>query len=114
MIMSQHSEDIKERVVKVLRQIYDPEIPINIYDLGLVYSITIQDRVIEVELGVTSPFCPLAFIIVQQAERALREAFPDMEIRVKLNLENIWDPSRMTEEGRRMFRELYGYDPLSR
>ncbi|HID80261.1 MAG TPA: metal-sulfur cluster assembly factor [Ignisphaera sp.] len=112
--MTQHSEDIKARVIEILKQIYDPEIPINIYDLGLVYSITVRDRVIEVELGVTSPFCPLAFVIVKQAEKALQEAFPDMEVRVKLNLENLWDPSRMTEEGRRMFKELYGYDPLSR
>ncbi len=106
------SEELKQRVIEVLRKVYDPEIPINIYDLGLVYSITIHDNVIEVELGVTTPFCPMAYLVAQQAEQALRSAFPDKEVRVRLNLEQLWEPTKMTENGRKLFKQLYGYDPL--
>ena len=106
--------EIKKKVIETLKTVYDPEIPINIYDLGLVYSIEVKNDTIEVELGVTSPLCPIAYLIAQQAEYALRKTFPDKKVDVRLNLERIWDPSRMTEEGRMLFKQLFGYDPVER
>ncbi|MDK6029090.1 metal-sulfur cluster assembly factor [Ignisphaera sp. 4213-co] len=105
------TNEIKRKVVEVLRNVYDPEIPINVYDLGLVYSIDIDKNKIVVVLGLTSPFCPIAHLVVKQAEDALRNAFPDMEIHVELDLERVWNPSMMTEEGKKLFKILYGYDP---
>jgi len=104
-------DEIKKKIVEVLKTIYDPEIPINVYDLGLVYSIEVTDKSIRVEMGLTTPFCPVAYIVVDQAERALKNAFPDKEIQVTLNLEKPWSPEMMTEEGRVFFKMLYGYDP---
>jgi len=103
--------EIKQKVVEVLKSVYDPEIPINIYDLGLVYSIKVSDSELEITLGLTTPFCPIAYLVVQQAERALKEVFPNKNIKIKLDVERLWNPSMMTEEGRKIFKLLYGYDP---
>lgn len=106
-------DDIKKKVIEVLRSVYDPEIPINIYDLGLVYNVSVEDRKIFVEVGVTTPFCPVAYMVPRYVEAALKRAFGDsMEIEVVLNLEKQWTPEMMTEEGRAKFKELYGYDPV--
>jgi len=110
----QKENTLKEKVIEMLKNVYDPEIPINIYDLGLVYSINVTSNDIEVTLGLTTPFCPVAYLVVQQAEEALKRAFPDKNIRVKLDFERIWNPSMMTEEGRKLFKLLYGYDPVER
>jgi len=108
------SSDVRERVIEALKRVYDPEIPINIYDLGLVYEVRVEDRRIYVELGVTTPLCPLANVLPIYVEQQLRKEFPDYEIDVRVNLEKPWSPERMTEEGRKRFRELFGYDPLQR
>ncbi|MEM2852409.1 MAG: iron-sulfur cluster assembly protein, partial [Ignisphaera sp.] len=71
-----NEEEIKRKVIEALKNVYDPEIPINIYDLGLLYSIDIRDDRIDVTLGVTSPFCPIAYIIVEQTKNVLKNAFP--------------------------------------
>lgn len=106
-------EEIRRKVVETLKNVYDPEIPINIYDLGLLYSVDIRDDRIDVTLGVTSPFCPIAYIIVEQAKNALKNAFPDKEVEVHLDLSTMWSPKMMTEDGRKLFRLLYGYDPAT-
>ena len=105
-------EEVKKKVIEVLKNVYDPEIPINIYDLGLLYSIDIKDDRIDVTLGVTSPFCPIAYIIIEQVKKALTDALPDKKVEVHLDLERIWSPKMMTEDGRRLFKLLYGYDPV--
>ncbi|RLG77570.1 MAG: phenylacetic acid degradation protein [Thermoprotei archaeon] len=107
-------EDVKKKVIEVLRTVYDPEIPINVYDLGLVYKIDVSDDKIVVEVGVTTPFCPIAYMIPRAIEEALKKAFEKngKKIEVMLNLEKQWKPDMMTEEGRRRFKELYGYDPV--
>ena len=106
-----NEEEIKRKVIEALKNVYDPEIPINIYDLGLLYSIGIRDDRIDVTLGVTSPFCPIAYIIVEQTKNVLKNAFPDKEVEVHLDLNTPWSPKMMTEDGRKLFKLLYGYDP---
>lgn len=106
-------EELKRKVIEVLRSIYDPEIPISIYDLGLVYKVDVTEKKIFVEVGVTTPFCPVAYMIPKYVEAALKRVFGDsMEIEVVLNLEKQWTPEMMTKEGRERFKELYGYDPV--
>lgn len=108
------SEDIRQKIIELLRTVYDPEIPINVYDLGLVYSINVADDSIEVVLGLTTPFCPVAYFIVYQVESLLKQHFRDKKINVRLDLERFWTPERMTEEGRKLFKILYGYDILEK
>ncbi len=101
-----------DKVIQVLKRVYDPELSISVYDLGLIYDVKIEDRKIVIEMGVTSPFCPLAHILPLQVERELKKEFPDYDIDVKLDLERPWSPERMTREGRERFKQLFGYDPV--
>lgn len=105
-------EDIKKKIIEALKNIYDPEIPISIYDLGLLYSVDIKNDKIDVTLGVTSPFCPIAHIIVEQAKSVLKDIFPDKKVEVHLDFNTLWSPKMMTEDGRKLFKLLYGYDPV--
>ena len=80
---------IEERIVDVLRTVYDPEIPVNIYDLGLIYKVDVKETGdVDVDMTLTAPSCPAAdFIIVRNAT-------------VNLVFEPVWDQSMMTEEAR--------------
>jgi len=107
-------EEVKQKVLELLKTVYDPEIPINIYDLGLVYEVNVNEDAIEVVLGLTTPFCPIAHLVVYQVEVLLKEHFKDKNIVVRLDLEKPWTPEKMTEEGRKFFKILYGYDILEK
>ena len=52
--------DLKEKVISEIKKIYDPEIPVNIYELGLIYDITIEDKDVQVKMTLTTPNCPVA------------------------------------------------------
>ncbi|BEP17633.1 metal-sulfur cluster assembly factor [Pyrofollis japonicus] len=104
-------EEVKKKVIEALRNVYDPEIPVNIYDLGLVYDIKIEDGKIKVRLGLTAPGCPVSGQIAFMAEEAIRQAVPEAEdVEIELDLETPWDPRRVTPEGRQQLKELFGYD----
>ncbi len=104
-------EEIKKKVIEALKNVYDPEIPVNIYDLGLVYDIKIEDRKVKIRLGLTAPGCPIAGQIAFMAEEAIRQNVPEIEdVEVELDLETPWDPRRVTPEGRKQLKELFGYD----
>ena len=105
-------EEIKRKVIEALRNVYDPEIPVNVYDLGLVYDLQVTDEPkVKVRLGVTAPGCPVSFQIAYMAEEAIRQAVPEVkDVEIDLDLETPWDPRRVTPEGRRQLMELFGYD----
>lgn len=98
--------DLTERTIDALRTVYDPEIPVNVYDLGLIYKIDVQNIENEkpdllVEMTLTTANCPLADMIPGMVYDALRSKIPDFkEIDVELVWEPAWDPSRMSEEAR--------------
>lgn len=94
-----------EDILQALRAVQDPEIGLNVVDLGLVYSVTRTDDEIVVAMTMTTPSCPLGEMITTQAQEALRERFPDTPyIRVELVWDPPWSPDRMSEEGRRQLR----------
>lgn len=105
-----------ERVRKALSTVYDPEIPISVWDLGLVYGIDVDEErgVVRIRMTLTAPTCPASSLILYQVQEALYRELADLkeinEVNVDIVLDPPWDPSRMTEEGRRRFRELFGYD----
>jgi len=105
-----------ERVKKALSTVYDPEIPISVWDLGLVYGIDVDEErgVVRIRMTLTAPACPVSSLILYQVQEALYRELADLkeinEVNVDIVLDPPWDPSRMTEEGRRRFRELFGYD----
>jgi len=78
----------EEKVYEVLGEIYDPEIPIDIVNLGLVYSVEIDSDVLNINMSMTSPGCPAATQIVTEAKLML-EDLPEVR---EANIEIVWDP----------------------
>jgi len=105
-------EQIKKKVIEALKEVYDPEIPIDVYNLGLVYDINVDDEGnVKVVLGVTALGCPVAWMIAAQAEEKIREKVPEAKnVQVELDLYRPWDPRRVTKEGREKLKAIYGYD----
>ncbi len=96
----------REQIVEVLRQIYDPEIPVNIYDLGLIYGIEIKGDKVKIRMTLTAPGCPLAGYLQQEVKERL-EALEDVsEAEVELVWEPRWTIDMMTEEGKEALRAL--------
>lgn len=94
--------DIEERVVEVLRTVYDPEIPVNIYDLGLIYRIELNDEAtwLQVDMTLTAPNCPAADFILEDVRTKL-EAVQGLEsVDVQLVFEPEWTKDMMSEEAK--------------
>jgi metal-sulfur cluster biosynthetic enzyme len=89
-------------ILRALKEVHDPELGINIVDLGLVYRAELTREGIVVEMTMTTPTCPIGEMMVMQAEAALHRHFADVEtIRVHLIWDPPWSPDLMTDEGRR-------------
>jgi FeS assembly SUF system protein len=85
-------------VVASLRTIHDPEIPLNIYDLGLVYRVQIgNDRSVEIDMTLTSPACPVAGVLVRQVHDAVRRIPSVARVRTELVWDPPWSKARMSE-----------------
>ena len=93
---------LEEKVIDVLKGIYDPEIPVNIYDLGLIYNIDIsEDNDIQVDMTLTSPACPVAGTLPPMIEQAIKLQVPDSKIVVvQIVWEPPWDQTKMSEEAK--------------
>ncbi|RXJ67711.1 FeS assembly SUF system protein [Halarcobacter ebronensis] len=98
------NEELKEKVIEKLKNVYDPEIPVNIYDLGLVYSIEFEVKnnytYCTVEMTLTSPSCPVSDSLVEQVKYYTQSVDEIDEAYVHLVFEPMWQPSMMSEEAR--------------
>ena len=92
----------KEDVLEALRDVYDPEIPVNIVDLGLVYEVAVADADVEVQMTLTFAGCGMGPYIAQQAEWRLAEVEGIEDINVDLVFDPPWTPDMITEEGKRL------------
>ena len=90
-----------EEVRAVLRGVTDPELGINVVDLGLIYGIEADQSRIRVEMTLTTPSCPFASALQAQVEAALRGRFTSHEVDVALVWEPHWTPDRMADDVRR-------------
>jgi len=92
---------IEEDIVKMLKTVFDPEIPVNIYDLGLVYSIEVDDyRNVTIKMTLTAPNCPAADFIIEDV-RLKVESIPEVRnVVVLLTFEPEWDKDMMSEEAK--------------
>ena len=91
----------QELIVEALKTVYDPEIPVNIYDLGLVYGIEIADNgTVKVEMTVTAPACPVAGELPQWVADAIERLEGTGQIEVHLVWDPPWDQSKMTEDAK--------------
>lgn len=105
--------ELRDKVIEALKNVYDPEIPINIWDLGLVYEVNVIEGIVHIKMTLTSPICPVAYLVVQQVTEVISRIEGVKDVKVDLVFDPPWDPTRMTEEGRRKFKEIYGYDIVS-
>lgn len=95
------NEILREDLIMVLRTIYDPEIPVNIYDLGLIYGIDIQpDGHVEIEMTLTAPACPVAGTFPSIVEERLSEVPGVNSVHVELVWEPAWSMDTMSDSAR--------------
>ncbi|WP_457639266.1 metal-sulfur cluster assembly factor [Persephonella sp.] len=94
-------------IVNALKEVYDPEIPLNIVDLGLVKGIELKDNRLVVVMTLTTPQCPLEKYITRNVIKTLHRHFPQLEeISVKLDFSEPWNTSKISTEGLERLREL--------
>ena len=91
----------RDDVVEALRDVYDPEIPVNVVDLGLVYDIKVDDGDIEIQMTLTFAGCGMGPYIAQQAEWRLAELDGVEDINVEMVYDPPWTPDMITEEGKK-------------
>jgi len=92
---------IKEEVVNVLKTVYDPEIPVNIYDLGLVYRIDVDSQKnVCIDMTFTAPNCPAADFIMEDVRQKIENIDDVRSAQINLVFEPEWDRDRMTEEAK--------------
>ncbi len=92
--------DLYEAVITALKEIYDPEIPVNIYDLGLIYNVEINDAQALVTMTLTTPHCPVAESMPGEVEMRVASVPGIMDAEVVLVWEPAWSPVNMTDEAR--------------
>lgn len=103
--------ETEERVVEMLRTVYDPEIPVNVYDLGLIYRIAVEKAseeateeegpfTLEVDMTLTAPSCPAADYIVEDVQQKLESVKGLEKVTVNLVFEPEWDKDMMSEEAK--------------
>ena len=93
--------ELEEKIVKMLKTVYDPEIPVNIYDLGLIYGVDIDDNInVTITMTLTAPGCPLADFIIEDVRMRI-ESIPKVKnVEVKLVFEQEWHKDLMSEEAK--------------
>ena len=89
--------DLKEKVISEIKKIYDPEIPVNIYELGLIYDISIKDKNVSVKMTLTTPNCPVAESLPKEVKDSIMEIKEVNKVDLDLVWEPPWDKSMMSE-----------------
>ena len=90
--------DIKKKVIEEIKKIYDPEIPVNIYELGLIYKIEIKDKnIVNVDMTLTSPNCPVAESLPNEVKQNIIKIEGVSDVKLNIVWEPPWDKDRMSE-----------------
>ncbi|MDW2995226.1 MAG: iron-sulfur cluster assembly protein [Alphaproteobacteria bacterium] len=90
----------KDEIIAALKTVYDPEIPVNIWDMGLIYDIDISDTDVVLKMTFTSPTCPMMEELLEQVRVAVQNVAHNMNVRVDLVWDPPWDLSRMSDAAR--------------
>ena len=89
--------DLKEKVILEIKKIYDPEIPVNIYELGLIYNIDINKSDVKVKMTLTTPNCPVAESLPKEVKDSIMEIKEVSKVDLDLVWDPPWDKSKMSE-----------------
>jgi Predicted metal-sulfur cluster biosynthetic enzyme len=110
-------EDLIQLAEEALREVYDPEIPVNVYDLGLIYVIdarrTDGKPKVKILMTLTAIGCPVTGSILAYVEQALLDKIPGLSeenLEIEVTFDPPWSPDMVSEAGREALKELYGYD----
>ena len=96
-----NTEQLKEKVVEALKGCYDPEIPVDIYELGLIYNMEVREGgEVVIDMTLTSPACPVAGSLPPEVERKVKEIPGVMAAKVNVVWEPPWTPAKMSEAAR--------------
>jgi len=87
-------------IINNLKEVYDPEIPVNVYDLGLIYNVDIYENNANIVMTLTAPGCPLVDIIINDVTQAARKVEGIENVNINLTFDPPWDKSMMSEEAR--------------
>ena len=91
--------NLERDIIRALRQVYDPEIPVNVYDPGLIYEINVNEEPeVYIQMTLTAPNCPIAGYVVAQVKSAVEDVPGVVSVEIDLVWEPVWDRSRMSEE----------------
>ena len=92
------STSLKEQVIEAIKECYDPEIPVNVYDLGLIYEVNVsEDCKVKLLMTLTSPHCPVAEILPEQIKSRVELVDGVEEVELELTWDPPWDPEMMSE-----------------
>ncbi len=112
-------KEVTEKIVKALREVYDPEIPVNVYDLGLIYEIYVEETkpgryYARILMTLTAIGCPVAGQVAAYVEEAVKDLVPEVEdVEVEITFDPPWSPDYVTPEGRELLKAIFGYDVVA-
>tara|TARA_A100001388_G_C28671419_1_gene451771 strand:+ start:514 stop:825 length:312 start_codon:yes stop_codon:yes gene_type:complete len=98
--MDQEYTKLMDKIVEKLKTVYDPEIPVDIYELGLIYDVRIDQKKATLDMTLTSPHCPVAETLPMQVKRTVEEISDLDEVEVKIVWDPPWDKTKMSEAAR--------------
>jgi FeS assembly SUF system protein len=97
---SNNSKSLREAVIEELQSVYDPEIPVSIFELGLVYEVKVEDDLVYVLMTLTSPNCPVAESLPMEVKQKIEALDGVREAEVEITFDPPWDEDMMSDEAR--------------
>jgi FeS assembly SUF system protein len=91
---------LMDKIVEKLKSVYDPEIPVDIYELGLIYDVRINEKTVSMDMTLTSPHCPVAESLPMEVKRSVEEIPEIEEVEVKIVWDPPWDKTKMSESAK--------------
>jgi metal-sulfur cluster biosynthetic enzyme len=98
------NSDMNEKIRTVLKSVIDPEVEVNIVDLGLIYKVGVDGKNIEIEMTLSTPACPLGDVIIMNVVETVKQAYPEYEVDVNLVFDPPWNPDMISAAGRIMIK----------
>ena len=98
--MNENETKLMDKIVEKLKKVYDPEIPVDIYELGLIYDVRIDQKKATLDMTLTSPHCPVAESLPMEVKRSVEQISELEEVEVKIVWEPPWDKTKMSEAAR--------------
>lgn len=92
--------ELENKIVEMLRTVFDPEIPVNIYDLGLIYGVEVESSAVKITMTLTAPNCPAADFIVEDVKQKVESISGVSSAEIDLVFEPEWDKSMMSDEAK--------------